>query len=184
MMHKRDGIEPLSLKEAISVDIIEKRLNDRWLFGFDYIGFGNYYKQVSAYMEEFPEIKVLLFEDLTKKGAALMGEIYEFLGVDRNFISDIDIRYNVSGIPKSKIHSFIYNLLQNYNPLKSIVRNIIKKNTKEKIRNIAIRSLMNRPQMDCQTREYLSDKFRNDIIKLQSLIGQDLSHWLKNHSNS
>ena len=37
---------------------------------------------------------------------------------------------------------------------------------------------LEKPQMKPETREYLKNLFREDILKLQTLINRDLSHWL------
>jgi hypothetical protein len=35
------------------------------------------------------------------------------------------------------------------------------------------------PPMNPETRQYLTDYFREDILKTEELIGKDLSGWLK-----
>ena len=36
-----------------------------------------------------------------------------------------------------------------------------------------------KPQMKPETREYLKEIYKEDILKLQELLKRDLSHWLK-----
>jgi hypothetical protein len=38
---------------------------------------------------------------------------------------------------------------------------------------------LEKPQMKPETREYLKNLYREDILKLQTLINRDLSHWLR-----
>ncbi|WP_421020764.1 sulfotransferase domain-containing protein, partial [Klebsiella pneumoniae] len=72
---------------------------DNWDIFYDYISCGLYYAQVKAYLEELPQVKVILYEDLAGEPGKALREICEFLSVD--FREDVKLeRLNKSGIPK------------------------------------------------------------------------------------
>lgn len=72
--------------------------------------------------------------------------------------------------------------LSDYNhPLKKIVRPLLF-NTVGKANVEKLVSYINRKNaltMKPETKKYLIDYFRDDILKLQDLLGRDLTHWLE-----
>ena len=88
-------------------------------------------------------------------------------------------KYNISGVPKSKSHKIIYNVTIKYNPFKLIIKQLLPEYIQEEVKNKIRKSIFTKPQMDIETKEYLKNVYKEDILKLQELIGRDLSHWLK-----
>ena len=170
--------EYLSFEEALKEE--ERRRNNNWELFWYYKDLGFYYHQVKAYLDNFDQVKIYLYDDLRKDPLGLIKDMYGFLGVDTSFIPDISIRYNVSGTPKNK---FIYKFLKEPNILKTIVKPaakflIPKDRRREVIEKIKMKNLQ-KPQMKPETREYLKNLYREDILKLQDLIKRDLSSWLE-----
>jgi hypothetical protein len=92
----------------------------------------------------------------------------------------VSTKYNVSGIPKNK---FIHKFLIKPNILKSIVKPIAKTlipqgEWRKIVEKIKMKNLQ-KSQMKPETREYLKNLYRDDILKLQNLIKRDLSGWLE-----
>jgi len=175
---KRNNRESLSFEEGIRKE--KKRKENNWEFIWFYTEVGFYYNQVKAYLDNFNQVKIYLFDDLKKDGLGLVKDIYKFLGVDTSFTPDISIKYNVSGIPKNK---FIHKFLKEPNILKNAVapfaKTLISKEKRRKIiEKIRMRNLQ-KHQMKPETREYLKNLYREDILKLQDLIKRDLSGWLE-----
>lgn len=146
-----------------------------------YIDVFFYYKQISAYMLNFSHVKVFLFNDLKNDALGLIKDVYKFLEVDSSFIPNINIEYNVSGIPKNK---FIQNLITKENIFKSIFKiatKIILPEVKRLrlIENFKARNLKKLGKMKPETRQYLKGIYREDILKLQDLLNRDLTHWLR-----
>ena len=173
-----EGREKLSFEKAIKEE--ENRRNHNWAWGWCYIDVGFYYNQVKAYLDNFDPLKIYLFDDFKKDTLGLVKDIYGFLEVDTSFVPDVNIKYNVSGIPKNK---FIHKFLKEPNILKSIVKPIIKtlipqEERRKVIEKIKMKNLQ-KSQMKPETREYLKNLYRDDILKLQDLIKRDLSSWLE-----
>lgn len=177
VMFKRDNVENLSFKEAIKPDTIEQRLKDNWNVFYDYVGFGMYYNQLKAYIEEFPEVKIFLYDDLVNDQEKLLKDIYDFLNIECINIVDKEI-YNKSGIPKNKfLHKLIFQQPLYLKPLKYLIT----KNIRSKIIHKIFELNLEKPRMDNKEKKYLNSIFEEDIKKTARLINRDLSHWLKNN---
>ena len=176
--HMRDGFENFSFEEALKLE--QKREKDKWWWGYQYIKMGFYYKQVNAYIENFSQVKIYLYDDLKKDTLGLVKDMYEFLEVDSSFIPDVSIKYNVTGVPKNK---FLHEFLTKPNIFKSMIKPIVKVMLeKEKsvklVEDLKAKNLA-KPGMKPETREYLKNIYCEDIIKFQDLINRDLTHWLR-----
>ena len=172
LMYVRDFREHLSFEEALRA---EKGGKD-WRH-YENVSF--YYKQVKAYLENFTYVKVYLHDDLKKNPLGLARDMYEFLGVDTSFNPDLRVKFNISGVPRNKL---LHGLLFKKSPVKNIIKLVIsymlpeikKKRLIEYYRNA---NLM-KPQMKQETRQYLKSVYKEDVLKLQSLIEKDLKEWL------
>jgi len=175
----RDGREKLSFEEALKAE--EQRREQNWEWAWYYKDVGFYYKQVKAFLENFSEVKIYLYEDFKRNPLNIIQDLYKFLGVDISFVpSNIGLRYNVSGIPRNKIlHYFLTqnNILKS--SIKPFIKALIPKHTRRKILEKILQKNLVKPQMKPETREYLKELYKDDILKLQELIKRDLSHWLK-----
>ena len=169
---KRDKRETLSFEDALQEE--ENRKIKKWLWSWQYKNSGLYYKQVKQYLENFNEVKVFLYEDLKENTPQLLKDLCEFINVDSTFEFDTRYKYNVSGDPKSQVlyqiesaRKFI-KLLKIFIPAK-LVSFLKSRFTGEK--------QMIKSEMKPETRNYLKNFYRKDIIQLQNLIDRDLSKW-------
>jgi len=178
MHHVRDGYETLYFEEALKME--EKRKN--WWYGYQYTKLGFYYKQVKAYLDNFSNVRIYLFDDLKKDSLKVVQDIYRFLEVDDSFVPpSIGIKFNVTGIPKNK---FLHEFLRKPNAIKSTLRPLARlvlpdEETRERFLRKLLQKNLKKPEMKPETRDYLKRLYKEDILKLQDLIKRDLSHWLK-----
>lgn len=170
----RNGFEHRPFSEAISPEGIAHWKNKRW--GFDYLSYGEYHSAVEHFMNTFDEVKVLLTEDLKMTQNAL-NSTCEFLNISP--ISDIrEVVANPSGVPKSKI---LVNALRKNSVLKAVGR-ALPENTKLKaqsIRDSLMGRLLTKEPIPEDARKKLLNHYEPEILKLETLIDRDLSHWLK-----
>ncbi len=176
----RDGRETLSFEDGL--DRESYRMKENWEFMWFYKDVGLYYQQVRAYFDNFSKVRVYFTEDLEREPMKVVRDVFEFLEVDPDFVPDVSVKYNVSGIPKRKIYSKIS---KNMNTVGSFLEKGVnylfpKKGTKiigtfEKWRAKGL----NRPQMKKETHDYLLEFYREDITKTQKFLRKDLSNWLK-----
>jgi hypothetical protein len=176
MMYRLWGVERLEFEDAVreSTDLTGKRTRLP-----RYIGPGYYYGQVKAYVDNFPHVKVYLLDDLKADATGLVRDLHRFLGVDRSFVPEMKTQYNPSGAPWSGlIHRFFSTpgALSSRIPLLRMISLEKRISFTEKLLRLNIRK---RVRMKEETRRYLRDLYREDVLKLQDLIGRDLSGWLK-----
>jgi hypothetical protein len=169
--------EPLSFSEALREE--ERRIQDGWYHVYHYKNRGLYHGQLKRYFELFDRerIKVCLYEELNEDPVGVSQDVFRFLGVDDAFEPDTSLRHNVSGgIPKSEA---LAALIDTPNLLKTLAKSVLP----ERLRKRVLAELKNRnfkrvPPLPEEARSEVIEVFREDVFKLQELLGRDLSGWL------
>jgi hypothetical protein len=174
----RENKEYVSFEEALAQEDLRKK--DGWEFTWFYKDLGFYYAQVKAYLENFSAVKVYLFDDLKKDSVSLVQDMYKFLGVNADFVPDTRLKYNISGIPRSKLLNsmFIKRSSKVQNAIRRVGTFILKEEGWDKLRESLRAKLLLKTRMNPETKQYLQHIYRKDIVKLQTIIDRDLSHWL------
>lgn len=170
--------EYLPFEEALKAE--DQRKNMNWAYAWHYKSVSLYYNQVRAYLENFKQVKVYLYDDLVNDTLGLIKDIFRFLEVDTSFVPDINTKHNVGGIPKNKFVFKIF-FVKSRKYRKSIKKILKIFFPEEKVLKFLERlksKSLEKQQMKPETREYLKNLFREDILKLQTIINRDLSHWL------
>jgi len=160
--------------------------NSVWWKRNDLIKEGFYFKNLSKFYELFPteNIRVFLYEEFNADPDRILREIYQFLDVNPEFKANHSIRFNQSGIIKNKFLDKIYGqkgiltgTLKSMLPegmIKSLKNSLF---VQKQLNDLRSKNL-EKPKMDPQVRHRLTHEvYGDDIIKLQKLIGRDLSHW-------
>ena len=110
------GREWLPFAKAIKE--CEKRINNKWEHFWDYLGLGNYYKQIMPFMDIFPEnqLKILLYEDLIISAQRTFDEICDFIEVNRCYISNNSYNSSPTLINKTDLlFNNVFNRLRKIN---------------------------------------------------------------------
>jgi hypothetical protein len=147
----------------------------------DYVGWGLYHGQLRRYYEAFEpsNIRVYLYEDLREAPVRTVRDVFHFLGVDDAFEPDTSLKRNVSGLPRNRL---LDRLLRSQHPLKSSLKLCLpgglRWRTSEILDALKNRNLASPPPLPPETRRYLVDTYREDVARLEGLIGRDLSAWL------
>jgi hypothetical protein len=177
-MHKRrENLEPLrDFARALGDE--SKRESENWSPFWFYRQRGFYHEHLLRYYSLFPkeQIRVYLYEEFAARPAEVLQDICSFLDVDDSFVPDMSYRPNISGIPRSRaLHRWLMKLkpwqrvLEGPPPSRLLGRAVA-----------GLRDLnLKRPKMDSGVRRELLAGYREDILKLEELLGRDLSHWLK-----
>jgi hypothetical protein len=105
--------------------------------------------------------------------------MFRFVGCDDSFIPDIRSRRQKGAVPKVRYAAEILNIK---NPIRSSIvfflRFLLPLKKRQRIRKFLINlNLTTPPPLDKELKSKLMDIFREDILKLQKLIGRDLSIW-------
>lgn len=177
MMYKRDRIEPMDFHEAIEAKIVNQRLQDNpFEIGRDYIGGGMYYEQVKAFVDEFPAVRVFLYEELSENILKVVKDIFSFLSVDTSFTPDVGTRFNVSGEVRSRL---LHTIVEGQYPLKSIFKSLVPHQMRKMIKYKLQEKNVRRQEMPSGIKKELTMKyFKDDILKLEALLKKNLSMWL------
>ena len=133
-----------------------------------------YYNHVKMFFENFPKnnFYFCLFEELISDTKKELKDIFRFLKIDDSFISKKYQKHNVGTIPKNKFISKIINP-KIYRRFLPYIPNRLRK----RIKKIAF-SHDNLPEMNLNTKTFLIDFLKEDILKLSKLINKDLTSWL------
>ncbi|TAH43427.1 MAG: hypothetical protein EYC69_02640 [Bacteroidetes bacterium] len=177
MWRVRDGREELSFDEALSREAERKKKG--YSFDYFYIDRGMYFKQVHAYLSAFKSVKIVLLDDMISDTEGMLRVICRFLNVDEQHIFQAEDVRNYSYQPK---WNFLGRLVTSESRLKFHILNQFPDSWKKGIRQQFDRwnSKTAQPMSISPASEaYLRAIYRDDILRLQDLIGRDLSSWLK-----
>lgn len=176
----RDGFEKQSFEDALNLENVRENASYWW--GYQYKKAGLYYKSVKTYLENFSNIRISIFEDFINNPRLMLQNLLDFLEVNYSlFPNNINEKYNVSGVPRNKsLHRLITDPKEFIPPY---LERIIKYTINNKVRDKLVRSMYNKnlrkSKMNENTRTFLKNYYREDVLQLQKLIDRDLSHWLK-----
>ena len=174
----RDGLEPhADFGRALAQE--DQRVADHWSWIWHYKRMGFYYEQLNRYYDLFDreQIAVYLYEDLKSDPANVVVDIFRRLGIDPQFRPDTSVRFNRSGVPKSKaLHSFLMRSSPLKAPFKRFIPTGVRKRLVADLRN---RNLREPPRLSQEMRLSLAEAYRDDVLKLQDLIQRDLTGWLE-----
>lgn len=172
----RDRAESITnFQDALAAE--ENRIQENWGPKWHYKNQGFYYRQLKPYYELFKreQIKIYLYENFVKQPVAVMQDIFDFLEIDDSFVPNMSRKHNKSRIPKNK---FWHQFLDKPNPFKSIIKPLLPLDFRQNLKQNAKEKNLFKPTITPEIRQQLIAEYREDISKLQDLIGQDLSKWL------
>lgn len=149
--------------------------NQGWVrYNFSFESLSRYYALFGP-----SQIKAIRFDDLANRTQATLEEIFEFLDVDRTFTPDTSTVHNEGGDWKSPLLGKISSAVQANWSLMQQVKNL----TPTSVWNLAkrvVRINKDRPQpLTSELRREIAQYYREDTLKLQELVGLDLSDWLE-----
>lgn len=166
----RDGRETLAFAEGLIQEEERKRRGFEPLWWYKELGL--YSSQVKHYLEVFgPErVKVLLYEEFCVNPEKTLRDVFVFLGVEEDVAIDTSVRYNVSGLPRSrKLYTVLHNSY-------TLLCNFIGK-TSGALAHKAMSVLVRTVPMDLQVQTQLNAYFAEDVGKLEELLKRDLRCW-------
>jgi len=170
----RDGLESRATFADVVTEELGRPLPETVAFG-SYLGCGRYHHFLQPYYDLFPreQIRVFLFEDLTRNARALMRDLFEFLGVDDGFEPDMTLRKGQTGVVRHPVARLLWTRSV---AVRTAIRPWLPRALRDLAGPIVLRDLQ-RPPLDPGIKARLRPLFAEDIHRLQALIGRDLSHW-------
>jgi hypothetical protein len=175
--YRQLGMEPeANFKQALAEE--QTRLQAGWRPGWRYRLNGLYYANLKPYFERFKreQIRVYVYDDWQSNPHQILRDVFGFLDVDETFTPDITKRHNTTFVPRSVA---IQKFLLQPNQIKSLFKHLLPQRLRRAI-ILGLQSLNHKKHslFEPELRRQLTEGYREDILKLQDLIGRDLSHWL------
>jgi hypothetical protein len=175
LLHRSTNDEPCdSLGEAIAA--WTKRSKSGWRINWDYVEPGYYAEHLSRYFREFGRewVKVVLFDELRLDPNGVLADICRFVGVSDQFAFDTSRKLNGSRVPRRT-------------PLAACASLAIRRqwqcpvsagaSIRSRIAAWLCSKVTERPTMPVADRAALIETYRDDIARLEKLIGKDLRAW-------
>ncbi|MFQ5571826.1 MAG: sulfotransferase [Rhodothermales bacterium] len=139
-----------------------------------------YYDSLKRYFDCFSrdQIRIYLFEEYVSDPRSLLSDLFRFLDVDTEFVPDLQARFNPThGVPKSM---WLQQTVMRPNWLKTMAQSMVPTRVRKKVSAAILRTLRtSKPVLDDEVRRKFAMIYRDDILKVQDLLGRDLSVWLR-----
>ncbi len=136
---------------------------------------GLYHGQVIRYLERFPRnnIRIYWYEEAWGQPDCLLADLFQFLAVDSTFLPDTSRKSKERKAPRFATINYAAKRFHITHRLNEIIPSRLR----PPIRKYWFRE-RRALNMDTRDRRYLIDYYREDVIKLASLLNRDLSAWL------
>lgn len=178
-LHKlRAGGETESFVHAMALE--EKRMAREPLGWWGYVMEGRYALNMRPWLEAFPReyFLFLLTEDLAADPIRVLRDIYQFLGVDPDYVVPDLERQNTAGVAKSER---VLKLINSPSLLKSLVKQVLPLRYRQSLKTRIIEFNTNHrapiPELSPELRIQLADYYRPDIEEFEAMTGLDLRRW-------
>ena len=166
--HVRERKEDLSFEDALVAE--EQRRAANWAWGWSYVDVGLYAEQVKAYMDNFEQVLILLFEEDVVTGQAT-GKVLNFLNLKPFTKGPDNIHVNISGYPQNR---WLHRVMTDELVVRK-VKNVIKATSlytrSRRLYRKLMESNLKKEAMAPKTREMLKEKFQDDVALLAEYTG-------------
>lgn len=180
----REGFEKLPFEAALEAEprILKKRWDEFESFGlmtFGYVRGGRYATQLESYLALFPRERFLFLLQEDLKPAHLettMHRVFTFLDVDTD-VHVHEVTSNPAVMPRSR---FVHTILHRGSRLKEWFKRQLPYALRYRLKQALTETNMHSfdyPPLDPQTAKRLRKLFADEVQRLSTLIGRDLSHW-------
>jgi hypothetical protein len=143
-----------------------------------YVELGMYYEQVKRYFDIFgrEQVKVIIFEEFAQHTVQTVNEVLAFLGVNHT-VRAITEQYNAYSVPRGPLALWIFSFfrwlrarnIETYK-IATLPSHALMKSFPEKM----FFKRKQKPKIDPQSVKFLQEIYRDDVIRLESLLGRSL----------
>ncbi|MBK9983491.1 MAG: sulfotransferase domain-containing protein [Saprospiraceae bacterium] len=149
----------------------------------EYIRMSKYHRTLSLYLQHFSQEQIFLiwFEDIQRKPAELMKDVFSFLGVDPSF--QPKTMFKKSNSARISRFPFLQTAIRRMNNvlIGFGLSGLIKRLKMAGLGNFVMKA-NSRPlaktKMPETVKQYIINELTDDVHQLEKLTGKDLSHWL------
>jgi hypothetical protein len=168
--------EDLSFEDALEIESERLKHDETLTPMVMYKEMGLYYKMVKAYLDNFQNVHIIMYEDFQNDTAKVVKEALSFIEIYDNAKIDTISMHNVGG--KSWRIPFLKPFFMKDNFFKKCLRVIFSKALRKRVRLIIELVLKEKTKpITVNTRIYLLNYFKSDIEKLEQLLDISLKHW-------
>jgi hypothetical protein len=134
-----------------------------------YLELGYYAKQLECWLECFPldQLHIIWYDDFIADAQKTMDVLMNYLDLPTFVLHETD-QLNVGAIPK-------YAILNTW--AMRILGPVREKLPKSLVRWLKQKTQAPAPELDPETRGFLTEAFKEEIEQLAALTGKDLNHW-------
>lgn len=177
LKNTREGLEFRTFEEAVQEEVGHSGKLIR--SDKSYLLAGLYFRHLNEYLKIFTpsQFNIGFYEDFVLAQPEFLKNLFDFIGVDKNFKPDTSVQFNKAMPPlvKNNIHRHkikqVTSRIRSFLPQKLYFSLLSFQN---KIND----SVVSYPPLSREMRLFLRDHFARDIEDLQKLLQRDLSHWL------
>ena len=149
------------------------QVNRGWGISHQYHELGHYSHQLEPFFAAFPreQIKILFYDDFRKDSGLFLSTLFDFLNIP---LIDIDTskQLNQAGKPRLGKLNFLLTQLG----IISFLKGIFPRNIRQLLAKL-VYTQKGLPTLQKKEREYLSDYYRDELLRLETLLGKNLDHW-------
>jgi len=139
---------------------------------------GLYYKMVKAYMENFKDVHVILYDDFVLQTDLEVRRAFDFLNIINTNEINTDKVINSGG--KKWNSRLMKDLLMGEGGMKKILKFLLPKQVRVNIKERLTNSFTSKAdKINDSIKKELLDYYQKDIQLLEKLITKDLSKWMK-----
>lgn len=178
----RSGDETIgSFEEALEVepqratDSHFRMHNPQYFYNFLYYESGLYGAQIERYFQYFDRDQFLFttLDRLKRDPLGVLGQVFAFLGVDRDFVPDVEPQNIGSTVRSPRLQFFFRHRLA---PILGWSKS--KLGLRVLGRLMALNTRPSVESLDSSTRGALRARYADDLRRLEGLTGLDLSDWI------
>jgi Sulfotransferase family len=185
MLVKYSGLKSSFYDELMRDYKSQEKLYGRSQF---YVELGMYYEQVKRYFDIFgrEQVKVIIFEEFVQHPEQTVNEVLAFLGVNYT-VTAIREQHNPYSVPRSPLSRLIFAFFRwlrarniKFYKIQTLLPDSIVKSLPLPAGNssaFAAKVLFKRiqkPKIDPKAVKFLQEIYRDDVLRLESLLGRSL----------
>ena len=192
LMNRQRDLEPAATFEK-AIELEEERKQRGWGWDWHYLSLGRYAEQLQRYYDRFPKqnILVVLHDEFVLEQQSVIQKIYRFIGVDDSFVADTNRQFKVAstvGAADGFLGRLVFATESTW--LGALAIKIVPKKAGLWLQN-TLRDMVSKkgggrkiPPLSFETRMHCWSQLKDDVTKLEGLLGRDLSLWKPSQSNN
>ena len=169
------GRETLPFEDALEAEA--GRLADNWEFIWAYRGASLYADAVAAYRAAFPDVHVVLLDDLKRAPQRTIAGVCDFLGIDPVEAPRPNGVHNAHRAPRSQRVAAWRSGGGAVGAALDFGRRLVPTSLRARVRSAADAWSAQPPSLSVRQRNRLASSFAPNVRRLEAVIGRDLAAW-------